>query len=144
MPRMDSLEDHKRVLMDHYRRPRNRGDVNGMTVIRRGSNPRCGDEVEVGLNLDGGYATRVSFRGRGCSICIASASMMTEVTTGKSVEAIGVTSRALRQWFVADAEEPPKELPAPLPALAAVRAQVSRARCVLLAWDAVDDALGLR
>lgn len=140
---MVDSEADKQVLLDHYRHPRNRGDVRGMDVVKRGANPRCGDEVEVGVSLSAGRVAHVLFRGRGCSICIASASMMTEVAMGKSVEEIGETSRSLRQWFD-DGSQPAAPLPAPLPALSAVREQSARARCVLLAWDALDDALGLR
>lgn len=138
---MDRAETDKQVLLDHYRHPRNRGDLTGMDVIRRGHNPRCGDEVEVGVNVNAGRVARILFRGRGCSICIASASMMTEVSAGRSLEEIAVTSRSLRRWFDAEAQEPPAELPAPLPALSAVRHQSARARCVLLPWDTLDDAL---
>ncbi len=138
---MDPVETAKQVLMDHYRHPRNRGDLRGMDAIRRGHNPRCGDEVEVGVSFNADRVTRVLFRARGCSICIASASMMTEVATGKSVDEIAATSKGLRQWFDTGGDEPDVPLPPPLAALSAVRHQSARTRCVLLPWDALDDAL---
>ena len=69
---------YKEVLLEHFHQPRNKGGLQGADVLRRGSNPRCGDEIEVGLFLQGDRLERVKFRGRGCSVCIASASLMTE------------------------------------------------------------------
>ena len=74
---------YKEVLLDHFHHPRNKGDLAGADVVRRGSNPRCGDEIEVGIEVEAGRLSRVRFRGRGCSVCIASASLMTEAVTGR-------------------------------------------------------------
>src|SRR3546814_8415534 len=67
---------YKEALLDHYRNPRNRGDLENTQIVRRGRNPLCGDEVDIGITIEDETLTRVRFRGRACSICIASASIM--------------------------------------------------------------------
>ena len=128
---------YKDVLMDHYRNPRNRGDLTDATVVRRGSNPRCGDEIEVGVNFDDGRLDKVMFRGRGCSVCLASASMMTEAVSGKRKQDAHQLAEGMKAWFTADGEKPDESLQA----LEAVRGSSARKRCVLLAWEALADAL---
>ena len=131
---------YKEVLLDHFHHPRNKGDLAGADVARRGSNPRCGDDLEVGVDFDGDTLTRVRFHGRGCSICIASASMMTDAVVGKSRPEVAALYQALRSAFVSTsgAAGPP---PAPLLPLAAVQKHPARHRCVLLAWEALEKAL---
>src|SRR3546814_14955698 len=90
---------YKEALLDHYRNPRNRGDLENTQIVRRGRNPLCGDEVDIGITIEDGTLTRVRFRGRACSICIASASIMTEAATGKSVvEKLGIID-LMHRWF---------------------------------------------
>jgi nitrogen fixation NifU-like protein len=128
---------YKEVLMDHYRNPRNKGDLAEAEVVRRGSNPRCGDEIEVGVNFDNDKLDKVMFRGRGCSVCLASASMMTEAASGKSKVDAHQLVEGMRAWFNDEGTKPAESLEA----LDAVRGHSARKRCVLLAWEALDDAL---
>ena len=128
---------YKEVLMDHYRNPRNKGDLSEAEVVRRGSNPRCGDEIEVGVNFDNDKLDKVMFRGRGCSVCLASASMMTETVSGISKSNAHQLVEGMRAWFNNEGTPPAENLEA----LDAVRGHSARKRCVLLAWEALDDAL---
>ncbi|MGB7934839.1 MAG: aminotransferase class V-fold PLP-dependent enzyme [Gammaproteobacteria bacterium] len=82
---------------------------------------------------------RVAFRGRGCAICIASASMMTEVPTGRRRGDAEKLSASFRDWFDSAGNAPAP--PEPLPALTAVRGYPARRRCVLLAWEALNAIL---
>ena len=141
------MTDHslyKETLLRHYRHPHNKceGELQGADVVRRGDNPRCGDEVEVGVYLHDGHLAQVKFRGRGCSVCIASASMMTEAAQGRSAKEARQLCADMRAWFQkgdgAELTEPPEDLQA----LSAVREYPARRRCVLLSWEALDDALG--
>ena len=134
---MSETSIYKDVLMDHYRNPRNRGDLSDADVVKRGSNPRCGDEVEVGINLDGDILSHVGFRGRGCSVCLASASMMTEAVSGKSRAEAQQLVVAMKVWITADGIVPAEYLQP----LAAVREYSARQRCVLLSWEALNDTL---
>ncbi|MEJ2381438.1 MAG: SUF system NifU family Fe-S cluster assembly protein [Gammaproteobacteria bacterium] len=132
---------YKQVLLDHYRHPHNCGELGGADVVRRGSNPRCGDDVEVGVYYDGDTVREVRFRGRGCSVCIASASLMTDTVRGKQRDEVQRLAREMHQWFSSGEGEQVPEPPESLQALSAVRQYPARRRCVLLAWDALDDAL---
>jgi len=138
---VDTPSLYRDELLSHYRRPHNYGDLEGADVTRRGSNPRCGDEIEIGICFDGDRLTKVAFRGRGCAICIASASMMTEGITGQCRGDAGKLASEINAWFNTAEAHPATSLPEPLQALTAVRAYPERKRCVLLAWEALDAAL---
>ena len=136
---MSSDSVYKEVLLDHFHNPRNKGELDGMDMVRRGSNPRCGDEIEVGIACDDGLLEAVRFRGRGCSICLASASMMTESISGLKIQQARQLIAELQQWIGnADNEIPPNEN---LSALGPIRQHPARKKCVLLAWQALDEAL---
>ena len=129
---------YKAVLLDHFHNPRNKGDLDGMNTVARGSNPRCGDEIEVGINCDDGIIETVRFRGRGCSICIASASIMTECTTGITIPAARALTGGMQAWFDGENDTVPSEQVA---ALNSVRQHPARKKCVLIAWQALDASL---
>jgi nitrogen fixation NifU-like protein len=129
------------VLKDHYLRPRNCGDLQDANVIRRGSNPRCGDDVEVGVYYQGETIRQIRFRGRGCSVCIASASLMTEAVAGKTRGAAHGLAAEMQRWFSSGDGDQVPDPPESLRALSAVKDYPARRRCVLLAWEALDDAL---
>lgn len=133
----DEALPYREELLDHYRRPRNRGALTDATAVGRVSNPLCGDEVEVGVGLHGGRVSWARFRGHGCAICIASASLMTEAVSGKSRSEGRALSAAMREWLGTEAQP----LPEAMAPLAPVRAHPTRHRCALLPWEALDQAL---
>lgn len=136
---MDNESIYKSVLLDHFHNPRNKGSLDSMDVIKRGSNPRCGDDVEVGISCENEIVESVRFRGHGCSICLASASIMSESTKGLSFQQVRQLIEQMRQWFErADAETPTNTT---LAALGAVRKHPARKKCVLLAWMALEETL---
>lgn len=138
---MSSL--YRQALLQHFRQPQNKvtGSITGATSVSRGSNPLCGDEVEVGVFAQGDKLQQVVFRGRGCSICIAASSMMTEAATGLSFEQARCQHDAVINWLVGDTEFGPSGLPESLQPLEAVREHPARHRCVSLAWQALTGAL---
>ena len=83
----------------------------------------------------------VKFRGRGCSVCIASSSMMTEAVSGQSVDDARHMCEDMQHWFQQGEGEGLAAPPADLQALSAVREYPARRRCVLLSWEALADAL---
>lgn len=130
---------YKEVLLDHFHNPRNKGGLDDMDMVKRGSNPRCGDEIEIGITCENGVLDKVRFRGRGCSICLASASMMTECTGGLKFQQARQLIARLQQWFSnTDNEAPPNQN---LAALGTIRQHPTRKKCVLLAWQALDATL---
>lgn len=132
---------YKEVLMDHFRHPRNKGELEGATITCRGSNPSCGDDVEVGLFLEGNVLQSVKFRGRGCSICLAASSMMTTVVAGRTQSDAQKVCQQVRLYFGQQGGADAATLPDDLEALSAVRDYPARSRCVLLSWQALSDAL---
>lgn len=85
---MSSLEDlYREVILDHYRSPRNRGELVSPPAIKsEGKNPVCGDELTLYLDIQDGIVKDVKMAGIGCSISMASSSMMTAAIKGKPVE----------------------------------------------------------
>lgn len=138
---MESEAQFKTILMDHYRYPRNRGRLAQAHVTKRGSNPRCGDDVEVAVRFHDDRLAQVVFEGRGCSVCIASASMMTEAVTGRTREQASALYREIATWFSETSQSPRIEGADFLQALSAVQRYPARQRCVLLAWQALNEAL---
>ena len=135
---------YKETLLDHYRQPKNRcdGAIDGADSIARGANPRCGDEVEIGVFLQDDGIQQVRFRGRGCAICIASASMMTETVSGSTLASAAQLCDRMRAWFGDIEPATAPALPQGLEALTAVRQHPARRRCVLLSWEALAAAIG--
>jgi len=77
-------ELYQEIILDHYRRPRNRGKAEPTDWRANDSNPLCGDEIEVTARLADGKIADLKFDGHGCSICLASASIMTQKLVGKT------------------------------------------------------------
>ena len=140
---MEGQGMYKEILLQHYRHPHNKcdGELQGADVVRRGANPRCGDEIEVGLYLQDGRVREVKFRGRGCSVCIASSSLMTDAATGHDKAAVRQLCDRMRDWFQQGDGDNLSAPPHDLQALSAVRQYPARRRCVLLPWEALADAL---
>lgn len=132
----------KEVILDHYRRPRNRRALDASTATASRTNPTCGDVVTLQLLERDGRVEAVAFDGHGCSISQSSASMMTEAVTGRDRAAIGRLEVAVRAMLAG--EEPPVDAGdlGDLEALAGVARYPVRIRCALLAWDVLDEALG--
>jgi nitrogen fixation NifU-like protein len=74
------------IILDHYRNPRNFGDLPDATVRAKDSNPLCGDVVEMHLKIEGDRIVDVRFKGKGCAISQASASMLTERIKGMTLD----------------------------------------------------------
>src|SRR5688572_2734468 len=95
---MPGLEDlYREIILDHYRSPRNRGELASPPAHRaEGFNPLCGDEVVVTLVVDDDVVTEVGIAGQGCSISQSSASMMSAAIKGKSIEDVKALVRAFK------------------------------------------------
>ena len=83
------------VVVEHKRAPRNFGHLAHPTHQARGTNPQCGDNIAVELDIRQGHVHDIRFHGQGCAICMASASMMSEAIKGQEVE----VARQLQQQF---------------------------------------------
>ena len=120
-----SYELYQEQILDHYKKPRNKGPLPEATHTARGSNPLCGDEVVLHLKVDGsGHIAGVTFEGQGCAISQASASMLTTI----------VKDRPLSEAEALDREAILKKLGIPLSAV--------RLKCALLSLHVLKLALG--
>jgi nitrogen fixation NifU-like protein len=80
--------DYREYILDHYRNPRNYGKLEQPDAHAEDSNPLCGDQLAIDLQVDGDTVTAVRFQGRGCAISQASASMLSEMIEGRPVEEV--------------------------------------------------------
>ena len=72
--------------MDHYKNPRNKGVIEESSITVDMNNPTCGDVIHLTLQMEDGIVQNAKFEGEGCSISMASASMMTQIVKGKKVD----------------------------------------------------------
>jgi len=79
---------YREIILDHYRNPRNKGKLALADVSAHDSNPLCGDEIDIHLKIDSSRIQDIKFEGRGCAISQASASMLTEMVSGKDLKFI--------------------------------------------------------
>jgi nitrogen fixation protein NifU and related proteins len=95
---MPGLEDlYREIILDHYRNPRNRGELSAPPATRvEGFNPLCGDEIVVYLDIDGGVVRDIRIGGQGCSISQSSASMMSAAVKGHTLDEVRALSRAFK------------------------------------------------
>ncbi|MCM3631191.1 SUF system NifU family Fe-S cluster assembly protein [Paenibacillus glycanilyticus] len=130
------LDDlYRRVIMDHYKNPRNRGTLNTDAVTINLNNPTCGDRISLQLQVEDGKVIDAKFSGEGCSISLSSASMMTEAVKGKTYEeALGLAERfsGLMKGEDVDFEENED-----IEALSGVNKFPARIKCATLAWNAL-------
>jgi nitrogen fixation NifU-like protein len=137
------LDDlYREVILDHYQSPRNRGRLPAPDVATQGTNPLCGDEIELSLAIADGLIADVAFQGRGCSISQASASMMTETIKGKSLaEAEAVLGTFKTMMTDKNAALEAEEL-GDLEALQGVKRYPVRIKCAILPWNVLKEGLG--
>ncbi|WP_367306453.1 Fe-S cluster assembly sulfur transfer protein SufU [Alicyclobacillus acidocaldarius] len=133
------LDDlYRQVIMDHYQHPRNRGTLDEGAISVDLRNPSCGDEIHLQLLVDDGIVKDVRFLGSGCSISMASASMMTEAIKGKSIEEAVDLAHAFRAMM--RGEDVDLEQMGELEALQGVKKFPARIKCATLAWQALERA----
>lgn len=138
---MSELDDlYKEVILDHYRKPRNRGRIDEAEVHLHRDNPLCGDEIDLFIDIEDGKVSNVSFEGKGCSISQASISMMTEKLKGMTVDEAEELSTIFKQMM--QGEDPSDEDSlGDLVALKGVQKYPVRIKCALLGWNTFIDGI---
>lgn len=132
---------YQEMILDHYRRPRNKGVLENADARVEMKNPLCGDEIALQVQFDADEIRDLKFSGRGCSISQASASMMTQLLKGKSREEINAIRNQFRDLMLGIASEKDETGLGPLRALSGVARFPARVKCALLAWNALEAAL---
>lgn len=138
---LDLRELYQEVILDHNKRPRNRGRVPEPTGEGEGHNPLCGDSVTVTLRTENGRVTQVAFEGSGCAISTASASLMTEAIKGRTVEEAEGIFRQFQGMVTETGVATDHSEMGDLEALAGVREYPVRIKCATLPWHALHAAL---
>jgi len=135
-----SLGDlYQEVIMDHYARPRNRGELPAPDVSFELHNPVCGDRIRVQARLEDGRVADVRFSGQGCSISQASASMMTQLVKGKGLADVrGLIERFLAMMKGEAGDYKPL---GEAQALQGVARFPVRIKCATLAWHVLEEGL---
>ena len=136
---MSALDElYQDVIFDHHRHPRNKRPCPDCSLRGTGENPLCGDNLELGVSLDGGRIAEVSFEGHGCAISQASASMMTEAVAGLTVEEALALGDSLRRMI--RGERASRDL-GDLHALEGISRYPVRIKCALLPWTTLEQVL---
>jgi nitrogen fixation protein NifU and related proteins len=152
---MPGLEDlYREIILDHYRSPRNRGELPAPPATRvEGFNPLCGDEIVLYVDVQDGTVADIRIGGQGCSISQSSASMMSAAVKGKTLDEVQQLTRAFKgmmsiheQSLDGDGNEPAENIDSEvkLGDLEALRGVVKfpvRIKCATLSWNTLQQAL---
>jgi len=138
-PKLSSL--YQELILDHYRRPRNKGVLPQATHAVALNNPLCGDEIDLQLRVENDVISDIRFVGRGCSISQAAASMMTQLVKQRSPEEALAVARRMSAMMQGDEGAARDPALGDLRALAGVAKFPVRVKCALLPWNALTDAL---
>jgi nitrogen fixation NifU-like protein len=139
----DLRELYQELILDHSKKPRNFRELEGANRSAEGYNPLCGDRATVYLLVEDDVVREASFKGSGCSISTASASMMTDALKGKSVTEVGTLFELFHELVTAD----PSKAAAvsarlgKLAVFAGVHEFPIRVKCASLAWHTMKAAL---
>jgi nitrogen fixation NifU-like protein len=135
---LDAL--YRRVIMDHYKKPRNRGVLEDGSHTINMNNPTCGDRIQLTFKVEDGIVQDAKFEGEGCSISMSSASMMTQEIKGKKVEEALKLSEIFSDMMLGKEHDDSIDL-GDIEALQGVAKFPARIKCATLAWKAMEKGL---
>ena len=137
-----SLEElYQDLILDHHRHPRKRGVLADPDAVVTLKNPLCGDTISLSIASDGTRLAEVAFEGQGCSLSQASASMMAEACSGIPLTEVARAIAEFRRMIRGELTLEQSPILKDAVALQGVRKFHARMRCVLLAWDALENCL---
>ncbi|WP_059105921.1 Fe-S cluster assembly sulfur transfer protein SufU [Shouchella shacheensis] len=136
---LDTL--YRQVIMDHYKNPRNRGELDGDTRTVNLNNPTCGDRIQVQMKVENGKVADAVFTGEGCSISLASASMMTQAIKGLPEEEALALSELFSNMMQGKEYDENKFDLGDIEALSGVTKFPARIKCATLAWKAMEKGI---
>ena len=144
MTSADELRElYQEVILDHSKRPRNKGALPQASHRAEGHNPLCGDRTTVFLQVEGEIVREVRFEGAGCSISTASASMMTDALRGKTLAEVHALFERFHELVTADPSRAAEVAPelGKLVVFAGVHEFPMRVKCASLPWHTMKAAL---
>lgn len=133
-------ELYQEVILDHNRRPRNFRTIEGASHRADGHNPLCGDRLSLYVQVADGGIADVAFKGEGCAISKASASLMTDAVKGQPLEAVRELFEKFHRMVTTPPDQPVEGM-GKLSVLAGVREFPVRVKCASLAWHTLKAAL---
>jgi nitrogen fixation protein NifU and related proteins len=137
-PQLDDL--YREVVLDHFRRPRGRQPLSHPSCSVEGFNPSCGDQIHLALAVEGDQVKELQVECHGCSISVASGSMMAEMVPGHDVAEVRRLIAAVKGMMQGSEPDPALNL-GDVEALEGVRKFPVRVKCALLAWTTLEEAL---
>lgn len=133
-------ELYREVILDHFKSPTHAGELPDAQIKVDGANPLCGDELTFHLKLDAGRIGQVRFKGKGCAISQAAASMLATQLEGKTTADAQRLIGAMKGMMQSQEPDPSVDL-GDLEALSGVRKFPVRVKCAALAWNVVETGL---
>jgi nitrogen fixation protein NifU and related proteins len=128
---------YRQVIMDHYKNPRNKGSLEDGSFTIDMNNPTCGDRIHLTLKVEDGIVQDAKFDGEGCSISMASASMMTQAVKGKEIDKALKLSKIFSDMMQGNDYDDDVDL-GDIEALQGVAKFPARIKCATLAWKAME------
>ncbi len=132
---------YQTLILEHYKKPRNRGELPEATVEVHMRNPSCGDEIKLQMRVEGDVIREVRFQGEGCSISQASASMMTTMLKDRPLDDAVALSGRFTELMHGSPEAAQDRSLSDLRALQGVSKFPIRVKCALLGFDALQEAV---
>ncbi|WP_438312358.1 Fe-S cluster assembly sulfur transfer protein SufU [Sporosarcina sp. FA9] len=132
---------YRTVIMDHYKSPKNKGVLEESSVTVDMNNPTCGDVIHLTMQVVDDTVKNAKFEGEGCSISMASASMMTQLIIGKKVEEALILSKTISNIMLSKEYDDSIDL-GDIEALSGVAKFPARIKCATLAWKAMEQGVG--
>ncbi|NOZ14198.1 MAG: SUF system NifU family Fe-S cluster assembly protein [Acidobacteria bacterium] len=132
---------YRDLILDHYEHPRNCHELKNTDGTEEGYNPLCGDHVDIKFEQDNGKITDISVCTKGCAICTASGSIMSDILKGRSVEETEKLVTEVKAYLKGERDVEISNWPETLQALSGVRKFPIRIKCALLPWTTAELAL---
>lgn len=139
-PQLTSL--YQQLILEHYRNPRNKSEMEEKSVEIHMANPVCGDEIRLQLLIEDGHIADAKFVGQGCSISQAAVSMMTTLLQGRSLDDADALAKRFTAMMHGDESAAKDKSLGDLRALQGVSKFPVRIKCALLGFDALQKAIG--
>lgn len=142
---MGGVEElYREVILDHFKAPKNRGELPDANAKAEGMNPLCGDQLSIGARVEDGVIRDIRFDGHGCAISQSAASMLTALVKGKTIADVFDLALVYKRMFGIEEDAKPKHAPddiGDLVALEGVKRYPVRIKCALLSANTLLESL---
>ena len=137
---MQLTDLYQEIILDHSKNPKNFGVLDRYTCTAEGNNPMCGEQLTVYVNVKDNIVSDVSYRARGCAISVASASIMSQMIKGKTLEEVNILFDKFHRLCMGEDIEEDEDTET-LQALSGVSKFPTRVKCATMSWHAVKEAI---